>query len=163
MPELIAAARALLAALPSSALVSGARLGRWESQDDDLTVADGEAGRGVYFFYAHDAETSAHYAGRHGERRLAEVRLSAPLVDLTHPKAVGPVCRWLTAYSAMMGSGFKWDRSSFQRSFWGLMTLADVIREALPDAAGYVVPHVIPSCSPSRQIVVFRDEVLLAA
>jgi hypothetical protein len=161
--RLQADARALLRALPVAAFISGARLARWESTADDLTVADGEAGRGVYFFYAGDPSgMSEHYARRSGDgrRRRVDVMLAPGelLVDLTHRNAVSAICRWLTRYSAACGSSCKWTSSSFQRSFWGLTALAEAMREVFPEAVGYAVPHVIPSCRPSKQIVVYSDD-----
>jgi hypothetical protein len=32
------------------------------------------------------------------------------------------------------------------------------MREVFPEAVGYAVPRVIPSCRPSKQIVVYRDD-----
>lgn len=159
-------AKALFLSLPPAALRSGSRLARWERQADELTTADGEAGRGVYFFFAGDSGMSRYYAARPGEGRLAEVALSdaSLIIDLAHPKVVTAVCRWLTDYSTVMGTPCRWTRSSFQRSFWGLTTLVDVMREALPKSiAGYVVPHVVPGCTPSRQVIIIRDEALRAA
>jgi hypothetical protein len=32
------------------------------------------------------------------------------------------------------------------------------MREVFPEAVGYPVPHVIPCCRPSKQIVVYRAD-----
>jgi hypothetical protein len=150
--------------LPVGAIRRSRRLGRWESMADGVTVADGEAGRGVYFFSAGDTGMSDHYRER-GWRRLVEIDIADDdvLVDYTHPRLVGRVCRLLTRYAAACGSVRVWHRNDFQRSFWGLTFLSEVMAEVLPQAVGYIVPHVIPSCSPSRQISVTREEACLSA
>jgi hypothetical protein len=163
VPEIHAEAERFLAEVPPEAVRQGSALGRWELKVEGLTVADGEAGRGVYFFFAQDRPMSAHYAGRDaGARRLAQITLppGGLLIDLTHPKVVGRVCQILTDYATACGSPCKWSRRAFQRSFWGLTLLSTIMAEKSPAVAGYVVPHVIPSCPASRQVVVFRTEAL---
>lgn len=158
-------ALSLIRLLAPSALVKGARLGRWEGADEGVTVADGEAGRGIYFFFARDRAMSCYYAGARAGCRLVEADLGEEglLLDLTSAALAPAVCAWLSDYSAMMGAPRKWGRKDFQRAFWGLSALMEIVREEMPAVVGYVVPHAGPGIPTSRQVVVTKEEALLVA
>ena len=151
--------------MPAAAFLTGSHLARWEGREDGLTVADGEAGRGTYFFFARDRAMSDYYEHAREGCRLAGMTLGSndQLADFTHPQVAGAACAWLTDYSAYMGTSRKWGRRDFQRAYWGLTALTAFIREGRPAVVGIVVPHVVPGLSNSKQVVVAPDAALLAA
>ena len=147
--------------------VHASRLARWELEPDALTAATGEAGDGVYAFWARAHAMSDYY--RRPDRRLATFMLApgAWLVDLTHPALRPGVLAFLRALAAegharLGGAARPITGANFQRCYWGLMAIAAELRAR--GAAGYIVPHVVPgmpASSRGRQVVVFRPELIV--
>ena len=126
---------------------------RWEKQPDSLTLANGEAGDGVYAFFDSDRVLDLHY--REPERRRVRFTLieGATLIDLRkreHRSRIAEIAKEI-------GCGIKVTLRNMERAYWSITTYME--RHA-PDCAAYIVPHITPTTN-SVQIVVRKPEAII--
>jgi hypothetical protein len=129
-------------------------LARWETSPDSLTVAAGEAGMGVYAFFARDRKMDRHYAER-GVRRRVTFTLpeDALVVDLREKHHL----RGIQQCAHEIGSAMKVTLQNMERAYWSITTY---VERHFPDCVAYIVPHFTPSAR-SCQIVVRKPEQII--
>lgn len=129
---------------------------RWERDANEVTVADGEAGRGIYGFFENDKQLHDHYgaaSNREGSR-LVKFRLKPGcyVVDLRKPKTIQTIAK----YAKSIGSGIKVSLETMERAYWSLTWYYDNV---IPEAAGYIVPHFTPNTHSAQVVIKDPDQI----
>lgn len=133
---------------------------RIESDPFNLTIADGEAGRGIYAFFSRDIALYKYYRSQSPNARL--VKFTVPhLIFLTAPefrRALIEFCKQeQDNLAAVMGPTFIKRKITLQNYWRNPYNLLSFIRVKFPAADGYVVPHRGPSLPVGWQAVIIRS------
>jgi hypothetical protein len=137
---------------------------RAERSESGLTVADGEAGRGIYFSLSKYPKMVDYYK-THGDRiRMVRAipRFSAKIIDLTAPETLRALILFMRDEIDGLSSrmpGYirpRINRENYQR-FGRLIT--DFMRLRYPAAVGYIVGHRADGTSlPTGKQLIVTDE-----
>ncbi len=118
---------------------------RVEKSPTDLTVADGEAGRGIYFSLKRYGDMVRYYRQNSPTHRLikATPKPGAKIIDFTKSPSdlINFMRNEIKELKARMGNTYippQITQSNYQR--YGRL-IQDFIRKTAPDTSGYVVNH----------------------
>ena len=120
---------------------------RVEKSPNDLTVADGEAGRGIYFsLEQYDDMVDYYKRGMENVRIIkATIKPNTKIVDFTKPENTRVLINFMRqeirGLSQRMGNTYippKITQSNYQR--YGRL-IQDFIRQKYPNVDGYIVNH----------------------
>lgn len=137
---------------------------RVEKDPDNLTVADGESGRGIYFSVSDYSEMVDYYKRMSGQNfRViqAKPKLNTNIIDLTKPNILSELLRFMK--SEVLGlskrmPGYRTptiNHTTYQR--YGRL-IEDFIRRKYPNADAYITNHEFGGDIPKGKQLIIKNE-----